>query len=397
MVSAEEANKAGPDTDDTPKAGEHLLVQAGTGTGKSLAYLVPAVLHAVRTGDHVVVATATIALQRQLVERDLPLVADALEPLLAPAADLRDPQGPPPLPVPAPAQRRAVARRRQRRAVRAGARRRRSARTYAASAPGPRTPRPATATSSVPAPADRAWRRCRSPPTSASARPDARTPTTCFAEKAREAARKRRRRRHQPRDARDRRDRAASRCCPSTTSSSSTRRTSWSTGSPGPSPTSSPSGMVERAARRRQAARHPETVRRPAHGGGYLEDALTAAEPGRVEQRRADRSSTPWSRSATLPRTLIRLGKTAGDTGAPRRTADSRRGEQAAQVQAKAPSRRSTRSPAGSSAAAEHDVRLDDARPSAAAPACGGHRCRWPGCCATALRRAHRRADLARR
>src|SRR6478736_2599734 len=72
MVSAEEANKAGPDTDDTPKAGEHLLVQAGTGTGKSLAYLVPAVLHAVRTGAHVVVATATIALQRQLVERDLP-------------------------------------------------------------------------------------------------------------------------------------------------------------------------------------------------------------------------------------------------------------------------------------------------------------------------------------
>jgi ATP-dependent DNA helicase DinG len=60
----------------------HLLVQAGTGTGKSLAYLVPAVLHAAAGGRPVVVATATIALQRQLVERDLPLLADSLEPLL---------------------------------------------------------------------------------------------------------------------------------------------------------------------------------------------------------------------------------------------------------------------------------------------------------------------------
>lgn len=62
--------------------GEHLAVQAGTGTGKSLAYLVPAIRHAVRTGRTVVVSTATIALQRQLVERDLPRLADALEPIL---------------------------------------------------------------------------------------------------------------------------------------------------------------------------------------------------------------------------------------------------------------------------------------------------------------------------
>ena len=48
--------------------GEHLLVQAGTGTGKSLAYLVPALLH----DSRVVVATATLALQHQLVERDIP-------------------------------------------------------------------------------------------------------------------------------------------------------------------------------------------------------------------------------------------------------------------------------------------------------------------------------------
>lgn len=53
----------------------HLLVQAGTGTGKSLAYLVPALVH----GKKVLVATATLALQRQLVERDLPRVKEALE------------------------------------------------------------------------------------------------------------------------------------------------------------------------------------------------------------------------------------------------------------------------------------------------------------------------------
>ncbi|WP_354642543.1 ATP-dependent DNA helicase [Kitasatospora camelliae] len=58
--------------------GEHLLVQAGTGTGKSLAYLVPALAH----GDRVVVATATLALQRQLVERDLPRTVDVLHPTL---------------------------------------------------------------------------------------------------------------------------------------------------------------------------------------------------------------------------------------------------------------------------------------------------------------------------
>jgi ATP-dependent DNA helicase DinG len=54
---------------------EHLLVQAGTGTGKSLAYLVPSLLHDKR----VVVATATLALQHQLVERDLPRLVKALK------------------------------------------------------------------------------------------------------------------------------------------------------------------------------------------------------------------------------------------------------------------------------------------------------------------------------
>lgn len=60
----------------------HLLVQAGTGTGKSLAYLVPAVLHATSPERRVIVATATLALQHQLISRDLPRVADSLEPLL---------------------------------------------------------------------------------------------------------------------------------------------------------------------------------------------------------------------------------------------------------------------------------------------------------------------------
>lgn len=57
---------------------EHLVVQAGTGTGKSLAYLVPAIVHALDDDSPVVVSTATIALQRQLVDRDLPRLIDAL-------------------------------------------------------------------------------------------------------------------------------------------------------------------------------------------------------------------------------------------------------------------------------------------------------------------------------
>ncbi|RSD13713.1 ATP-dependent DNA helicase [Amycolatopsis eburnea] len=61
------------------RTGEHLAVQAGTGTGKSLAYLVPAIRHAVQKEATVVVSTATIALQRQLVDRDLPRLAKALK------------------------------------------------------------------------------------------------------------------------------------------------------------------------------------------------------------------------------------------------------------------------------------------------------------------------------
>jgi ATP-dependent DNA helicase DinG len=59
---------------ETLVTGTHLVVQAGTGTGKSLAYLVPALL----SGKKVVVATATKALQDQLAEKDLPLVERGL-------------------------------------------------------------------------------------------------------------------------------------------------------------------------------------------------------------------------------------------------------------------------------------------------------------------------------
>ncbi|MGI9084118.1 MAG: ATP-dependent DNA helicase [Aeromicrobium sp.] len=55
------------------ESGTHLLVQAGTGTGKSLGYLVPSLLR----GKRVVVATATLNLQHQLVERDIPALKDA--------------------------------------------------------------------------------------------------------------------------------------------------------------------------------------------------------------------------------------------------------------------------------------------------------------------------------
>ena len=61
---------------------EHLLVQAGTGTGKSLAYLIPAVMHAIDSGKPAVVATATLALQAQIVDRDMPRLAEAIAPLI---------------------------------------------------------------------------------------------------------------------------------------------------------------------------------------------------------------------------------------------------------------------------------------------------------------------------
>lgn len=57
---------------------KHLIVEAGTGTGKSLAYLVPAIHKTIQEGNRAVIVTANIALQEQLVEKDLPFIQDVL-------------------------------------------------------------------------------------------------------------------------------------------------------------------------------------------------------------------------------------------------------------------------------------------------------------------------------
>ena len=57
---------------------EHLLVEAGTGVGKSFAYLVPAILFAVSRQKKAVICTHTINLQEQLVEKDLPVLKQVL-------------------------------------------------------------------------------------------------------------------------------------------------------------------------------------------------------------------------------------------------------------------------------------------------------------------------------
>jgi len=57
----------------------HLVVEAGTGVGKSLAYLIPAVLHAFRTKKKAILSTHTIALQEQLMHKDIPFVQNLLD------------------------------------------------------------------------------------------------------------------------------------------------------------------------------------------------------------------------------------------------------------------------------------------------------------------------------
>lgn len=58
---------------------QHLLVEAGTGVGKSFAYLVPAIEHILRHSARVIVSTYTIALQEQLIEKDIPALARAFD------------------------------------------------------------------------------------------------------------------------------------------------------------------------------------------------------------------------------------------------------------------------------------------------------------------------------
>ncbi len=70
--------------------GRRLAVEAGTGTGKSLAYLLPALLHALRNRDRVLVSTHTLNLQEQLARHDIPLAAAAAEAVEgAPAGSVR--------------------------------------------------------------------------------------------------------------------------------------------------------------------------------------------------------------------------------------------------------------------------------------------------------------------
>jgi ATP-dependent DNA helicase DinG len=57
---------------------EHLAVEAGTGVGKSLAYLIPSILYAVGERKKAVISTHTINLQEQLIEKDLPMLAAIL-------------------------------------------------------------------------------------------------------------------------------------------------------------------------------------------------------------------------------------------------------------------------------------------------------------------------------
>jgi len=64
---------------DSLEEGTHLLVQAGTGTGKSLGYLAPVLARIVERGEVIVVATATLALQAQLAGSDIPAALDAVE------------------------------------------------------------------------------------------------------------------------------------------------------------------------------------------------------------------------------------------------------------------------------------------------------------------------------
>ncbi|MBN1773204.1 MAG: DEAD/DEAH box helicase family protein [Deltaproteobacteria bacterium] len=58
--------------------GEHIMAEGPTGTGKSIGYATPATYHAAQSGKRVVIATANIALQEQLVRKDLPLLAEVL-------------------------------------------------------------------------------------------------------------------------------------------------------------------------------------------------------------------------------------------------------------------------------------------------------------------------------
>ena len=81
LLSGYDTVRAGADGGEVARAlrdEQVLLVEAGTGVGKSLAYLVPAILWARDAGEPVIVSTNTKNLQEQLVRKDLPLLQEAL-------------------------------------------------------------------------------------------------------------------------------------------------------------------------------------------------------------------------------------------------------------------------------------------------------------------------------
>ena len=58
---------------------QHLLVEAGTGTGKSFAYLIPSILLALQEEEQIIISTNTINLQEQLIAKDIPLLQNLFD------------------------------------------------------------------------------------------------------------------------------------------------------------------------------------------------------------------------------------------------------------------------------------------------------------------------------
>ena len=85
---AEQAQMAQAVTD-AINDGERIIIEAGTGVGKSLAYLLPAALYALANGKRVVISTNTINLQEQLLHKDVPILVEALKSVDGGAEDLR--------------------------------------------------------------------------------------------------------------------------------------------------------------------------------------------------------------------------------------------------------------------------------------------------------------------
>ena len=157
--------------------GHHLVAEAPTGSGKSLAYLAPAVA----SGLKVVVATSTIALQSQLVGKDLPALARARRR----AVHVRAAEGPVQLRLPGQAARRGAARR----AVRDAGRRRLLRAAATARARSPTSPRPATAPRSTTTIADSSWAAVSCTAMECPGRANCADGDDCFAELARDRAR----------------------------------------------------------------------------------------------------------------------------------------------------------------------------------------------------------------